>query len=120
MNRRSMIILAGLALAGAGWLMAAEKAVVGTWQVTSDSPGGEEYRWTLTVKQEDGKLSGTLSGSIGQFELQELKAEGETFSCKITVGGDTYSLEGKVSGDKLEGTWKGAGAQGVIKGTKQS
>ncbi len=120
MNRMAMVFLVAVVLAGAGWLVAAEKAVVGTWQVTSDSPGGEEYRWTLTVKQEDGKLSGTLSGSIGQFELQELKAEGETFSCKVTVGGDAYTIEGKVSGDKLEGTWKGGGAQGLIKGTRQS
>jgi hypothetical protein len=77
-------------------------------------------RLTLVVKEEGGKLSGTLTGSIGQFPLIDPKVEGDSFTCKISIDEQTYTVEGKVSGKNFEGAWKGGGAQGVIKGTKES
>jgi len=115
MQRRMMLLVVVAAV-----LLAAGNAVVGTWQVVSDSPGGEQYTWTLVVKDEGGKLSGTLTGGPGQFPLIEPKLEGDTFTCKVTVDEVTYAIQSKITGSKFDGTWKGPGSQGTIKGSKQS
>lgn len=109
-----------LVLIAAVALTAADKPVVGSWQCISDSPDGEQYRWTVTVKEEDGKLSGTISGAPGEFTMVDPRFENGTFTFKIQIEGQTYTVEAKISGDRLEGIWKGAASQGVIKGTKQS
>jgi hypothetical protein len=119
MHRRMALVVVLLALAGAA-LLAADNAAVGTWQLTSDSPGGEQYAWTLVIKGENGKLSGTLSGGPGQFPLLDPKMEGEAFTCKITIDETTYAIQAKISGNKFDGTWKGPASQGMIKGTKQA
>ncbi len=120
MNRWMVVIWIALFLFGAGALLAAEKAIVGTWQLTTESPGGDQMSLTLVVKEEGGKLSGILSGSIGEFPLVNPKMEGDTFTCEVSINEQTYSVQGKVSGKKLEGGWKGGGAEGAIKGTKES
>ncbi len=119
MVRRKMLAVLALLLC-AGWLVAAEKPIVGTWEVTSDSPDGEQMRWTLVVKEEGGKLAGNISGGMGQFALVDPQLVGNTFTFKITVDAQTYAVETKVTGSKLQGSWKGGSAQGVLKGTKQS
>ncbi len=119
MNRAPFAILA-LLFSGLFLLAAADNAIVGTWDLVSDSPDGEQYKWTLTVKEESGKLSGVLTGSPGQFPLADLRMDGNTFTCKVTVEGQTYTVEAKISGTKLDGTWKGSTSQGFLKGSKQT
>jgi len=109
-----------LAVALFVWPLAAQKPAVGIWQCVSDSPDGEQYRWTVTVKEEDGKLSGTISGAPGEYSMVEPRYENGVFSFKVQIEGQLYTVEARISGDKLEGTWKGGSSQGVIKGTKQS
>lgn len=115
-----LLLMLFLILIAAAAVMAADKPVVGSWQCVSDSPDGEQYRWTVTVREEDGKLSGTISGAPGEFTMVDPRFENDTFTFKIQIEGQTYTVEAKISGDKLEGVWKGAASQGVIKGTKQS
>lgn len=100
--------------------LAAAESIVGSWQLLTDSPDGEEYRWTMTVKEAGGELSGTLTGGPGEFPLLEPKFDGERFTCKVRVEQQVYEVQATVSGNKLEGSWKGAGSQGFVKGTRQS
>lgn len=109
-----LILVAALAL------VAAEKAVIGSWQCVSDSPDGEQYSWKVTVKEEGGKLTGTISGAPGEYPMVDPRFENDTFTFKVQIEGQTYTVEAKISGDKLEGVWKGGASQGVIKGTRQS
>lgn len=99
------------------WAMAAANPVVGTWDVVSAN--GEEYTWTLTVKEQAGKLSGNLTGGPGDFPLIDPKLEGHTFTFKININEEAYTVTLKISGNKLEGTWKGPESQGTIKGARQ-
>jgi len=115
MHRRTTLFLGLAALA-----LAAGNAVVGTWQLVSDSPGGEQYTWTMVIKEENGKLSGTLTGGPGQYPLLDPKVEGDTFTCKLTIDEQTYAIQAKISDGKFDGTWKGPTSQGIIKGAKQS
>ena len=114
MHRRMTLLLSLAAV-----LLAVGNALVGTWQLTSDSPGGEQYAWTLVVKEENGKLSGTLTGGPGQYPLLEPKLEGETFTCKVTIDERAYVVQAKISGGKFDGTWKGPASQGTVKGAKK-
>ena len=119
MEQRIRLSLLLLALTCAMAFAAAADSAVGTWQLVSDSPGGEQYTWTLVLKEDGGKLAGTLTGGPGSFPLAEPKLDGETFTCKVTIDEQTYSIQAKISDGKFDGTWKGPGSQGTIKGTKQ-
>ncbi|MEK7409165.1 MAG: hypothetical protein AAB225_29230 [Acidobacteriota bacterium] len=101
-------------------LAAADKPIVGAWKAVTDSPDGEQYTWTVVVKEEDGKLTGTMTGGPGQFPLVDAKLDGDLFTFKVVVEEQTYAIEVKVAGTAIEGTWKGPGSKGFIKGTKQS
>lgn len=107
-------------LAGCAGMMAAEKSVVGTWKCVSDTPDGDEVRWTLTITEQGGKLAGTAAGEPGEFPLIDPKLEGDTLTFRVAVEGETYTIEAKVSGTQLEGSWKGRDGHGFLKGTKQS
>jgi hypothetical protein len=115
-----LLLTLSLILVLAAALAAAEKPVVGSWQCVSDSPDGEQYRWTVTVKETDGKLSGIISGAPGEYPMVDPQFDNGVFTFKVQIEGQTYTIEAKISGDKLDGVWKGATSQGVIKGTKQS
>ncbi|MGC9951467.1 MAG: hypothetical protein ABSF64_34360 [Bryobacteraceae bacterium] len=102
----------------AAW--AADNAVVGTWDVVSTDDAGQPMNWTLTVKDDGGKLSGTLSGDAGELPLVDAKLDGNAFSFKVVVNDTTYTTEGTVSGNKFDGKYKGPEGAGTVKGTKRS
>jgi hypothetical protein len=110
----------GMLLVGAGLAMAADHPAVGTWQVTSKTDSGEEYTWKMIIKNEDGKLTGVLSGEMGDFQLADLKYENDTLSFKVQIEDQSYATEAKIAGNKLDGTFKGTGASGTLTGTRQS
>ena len=41
-----------------------------TWNVIAVSSGGRQYKIELTLKQEDGKWTGTMSSKQGPVKLQ--------------------------------------------------
>lgn len=103
--------------------LAADNPVVGTWKVVSTGPNaGDEFNWTMTIKEQDGKLTGTLVGDMGEFQLTDTKYEDGTLKCKVAIDVNTYTIEAKVEGAKMNGTWKGitTGESGTIKGAKQA
>ena len=106
-----------LVLAMCGLLVAASP-LAGTWQLVSESSAGENNS-TLTVNEEGGSLSGTLRVGGVDCKLVAPKLQGDMFSFTVTVGDYTSNVEMKLSGNKLEGTWKSGGNQGPIRGTKQ-
>ncbi len=109
-----------LAFLVAAALPAADKPVVGTWQCVSDSPDGAQYSWAVVIREEGGKLTGTISGAPGEFLMEDIRFEGGVLTFKVRIEGDIYTIEAKIQGESLEGTWKGPGSQGVIKGNRRS
>lgn len=110
---------AGLLVVLAAVLLAASP-VAGTWKMIATPDSGDESSWTLVVKEEGGKLTGTLSGEMGDYTLSDVKFENDTLSCKVTIDYDEFSVTAKVSGSKLEGTFKGGGMSGKLSATRQS
>jgi hypothetical protein len=118
MTRRLTLLLTILLIAcAAAW--AADSPVVGTWNCTSTDDAGQTSTWTMVVKDDGGKLAGTLSGDPGEFALVDPKLDGNTFSFKVVVNEVSYGVEVTIDGTKLEGKYKGPEANGTLKGTKQ-
>ena len=117
---RTFALLLAMVLSGfaAG---AAENPVAGEWGCTSDDGSGQELTWTLVVKEDGGKLSGSLYGGPGEIPLVDPKLEGNTFTFKIEVNTNcTVEAKLKIEGKKLEGTFGCAEARGSFKGVKRS
>jgi uncharacterized cupredoxin-like copper-binding protein len=91
-----------LAVILAGALTAAGVAA-GAWDCTAMTPDGEALKFTLTIQEEGGRIAGTIADAI----------------FKTDYDGATYTLELKISGDTLEGTYKGDGASGQVKGARK-
>jgi hypothetical protein len=99
---------------------AADNAVVGTWDVVGTDDAGQTANWTLVVKDDGGKLGGTLSGDPGEFALVDAKLDGNSFTFKVIVNEATYTVETTIDGTKFDGKYKGPEAAGALKGTKKT
>ncbi len=117
MTRILVLLLTLVFVAGGVFAVAAANPVVGVWQIVSS--GAEDTNWTLTVREERGKLTGTLAGGVGEFGLVDPKVEGDRFTFKVNVNENTYVVETKISGNRLAGTYKGPDTSGSVKGTRQ-
>jgi hypothetical protein len=116
---RALALLLMLAVVlGCTTARAAENPMTGTWKVVSR--GAEELNWTLTVKEQDGKLSGTLKGDMGEFPLIDPKLDGDSFTFKLSPDETTaISVAGKVSGKSMQGSYKSPTEEGTFTADKQ-
>lgn len=120
MNHGRLFLVLGFVLASAGWVAAAERPIVGRWDCVATMPGGGETKWTLTVQEQDGKLTGTAGSEEGDLPITDPKYENDTFSFKVVIDSDTYEVQVRVTGARFEGSWKGGGQTGSLKGVKKT
>jgi hypothetical protein len=102
--------------------VAADNPVVGKWDCKSTDEAGRSSAWTLVVKEDAGKLSGSLIGVSqpdAQLPLVEPKLDGATFTFKLMINSDSYAVEMKIDGKKFDGKYSGPQASGKFEGTKQ-
>ena len=107
-----------LAVILAGALTAASVAA-GVWDCTAITPDGEALKFTLTIQEEGGRIAGTIGDARGSTKIVDPKLEDSKLIFKTDYDGATYTLELKISGDKLEGTYKGETASGQVKGARK-
>lgn len=81
-------------------------AVDGKWNLTINTPMGTQTP-TLTLKNEGGKLSGSLDGAQGRADIKEGSAEGDNATFKLDINGPAGQIEltfkGAVDGDAIQG-----------------
>lgn len=74
----------------------------------------------MTLKEADGKLTGTLTSPDGEkLPLQELKLAGGDLTCKVSYMDGSYQIRMKVSGDTMEGQWSGGADSGALKAVRK-
>ncbi|MBD0370617.1 MAG: insulinase family protein [Pyrinomonadaceae bacterium] len=87
---------------------AAATNLVGTWAIEISGPGGQSMPATLTINQENGKLTGKVSGQFGEANLSNVNVNGNSFDSVLTLNISGQTVNGRVAGslasDKLEGT----------------
>ncbi len=116
------VIAAGAALVAAGGrgYAADEPAAVGVWDCVSATGDGDEMPFTLTVKEEDGKLTATAGSDQGQIPLTDVEVNGDELSFKASLNDQDYAVKLKVTGDTLAGEWSGGGDSGTVKGKRHA
>ena len=93
--------------------------IVGTWDLTSVDPDGNRVRATLTMKEDGGKLVGSVMVEDRMLSMSDAAMTGDTFTCKVTYEGRVFDVKMKVTGDSVEGAWQSSGDRtGDIKGKR--
>ena len=85
-------------------------SVDGTYKITAETPMGS-MESTLTLKTQDGELSGTMSaGAMGTINFNSGKVEGGSFSFVTTINKFFKNIEisgrGEVDGNRISGEVK--------------
>ena len=82
--------------------------LVGTWAIQITAPNGASMPATLTVNQENGRLTGKVSGQFGEAALNDVTVSGNRFDSNLTLNMSGQTVNGKVTGstasDTMEGT----------------
>jgi hypothetical protein len=92
-------------------------ALIGKWNMTAES-SGDPVKWTLVLKNDDGKLTAFLASDQGQQPAKDFTYANGVLKFKAPYQGNYYDIELKVTGEKLDGTWSGNGSSGKTYGTK--
>jgi len=93
------------------------QALVGKWDMTSETDS-DSVKWTLVLKESDGKLTALLAASEGEVQAKDFTYLNGVLKFKAPYQGEDYDIELKVAKEKLEGTWSGGGSSGKTTGTK--
>lgn len=101
------ILGTGLVLLMTAMAAAAQSAsVVGSWDITIESPQGKRDS-VLVIKQDAGKLTGAMKSPRGERPLDSVKLEGSdiTFVMTANVQGQdmVFTYKGKVEKDSMKG-----------------
>lgn len=109
------ILTVMLSLTVAAWA----DGVVGKWKVTANAPDGNTYNVDLVVKEEGGKLAGTLESERGTMPLQEVAFNSGELTFKLEIGSGPIPFKLKVDGDTMKGTLTTPdGATGAVTGKR--
>ena len=115
---KTTLTRAALIAIAAVCLLAAANSAVGSWDCAAINPDGEALKFTLKVQEEQGQISGAIVTPDGETKLSSMKYENSTLTFKVDYQGAPYTLELKITGDKLAGTYRGDSASGEVKGSR--
>lgn len=94
---------------------AAESPAAGKWNCTNVSETGAESPWTLLVREDAGKLTGSLTDGEAELALSEMKLGDGVLTFRFDLNGKPYAFEGKVESKRLEGKYSGEEAKGKLR-----
>ncbi len=93
--------------------------IVGTWDVSSVDADGNPIRAALTIKEDSGKLVGSVTVEDRLLGMSDAHMSGDTFTCKVTYEDRVFDVKMKVTGDSIEGAWESSGGRkGHIQGKR--
>jgi hypothetical protein len=91
----------------------------GVWDVIATTPQGETMKWTVTIREADGRLTGEASRGETSVPLLDLKADGSSYTCKVKISEGDFEARFTVDGDTMTGRWSGEGESGPLKGKRK-
>jgi len=117
--RLALLLAAIVALAVPCLLAQSDNEVLkGTWNMVSLTPDGDKVPFTLIIKEQDGKLTGSLKIETGEAEAKDFTVTEGVIKFQAPYQGEYYDIELKLVEGKLTGKWYGNGAEGDCSGTK--
>ena len=99
---------------------AAASAVVGTWKVNAKGPDGSEHRLNFEIKEDTGKLAGTLVTEEGAtVPVRDMKLDGGELSFRIEAEGAVWAVKLTVAGNSMKGKYTAeSGESGPFEATR--
>jgi hypothetical protein len=97
---------------------AAESPAVGKWNCMNVPVAGPESPWTLLIREDAKKLTGSLTDGSVEIPLSQIKLDGNAFTFGFQINDKPYAFQGKVDHKTLEGRYSGAEANGTLRCTK--
>ena len=97
---------------------AADITPVGTWDMVAETPNGPMPS-VLLLKKVEGKLKAEVDLAGMKREVSEETLEGDVFKMKVTYDSVLYTIQAKITGGSMEGTWDGGGNSGTLKATRR-
>lgn len=79
--------------------------VTGQWALAAKDPDGNVIKAVLTLKQDGGKLSGTIGVAEGGVPLTDVEFKDNTLTCRLTYHDTPVKLSLKLDGDKMSGVF---------------
>ena len=116
-GRRLFVFWLALALLAVSAHAQDYKSLLGKWSMTSES-SGDPVKWTLILKDTEGKLTASLETGEGEQPAKDLTFTDGVLKFKAPYQDAYYDIELKATADKLDGTWSGGGDSGKTSGTK--
>src|SRR5262245_36988752 len=96
--RTLRLLIAALALL-TGIAFAAD--VTGKWTAQINAPDGNAITVNYDLKQDGGKLTGTVEGPGGVIPIQDGKVDGDKIAFNLTFNEMKVGTEGTVKGDEI-------------------
>jgi hypothetical protein len=93
------------------------KPLLGVWNMTSESDG-DPIKWTLTLKETDGKLVALCATGDGEKPAKNVTFADGVLKFDAPYEDAYYGVTLKPTGSKLDGTWEGDGNSGKTYGFK--
>lgn len=118
-GRLSLWLVALMILAASSLLAQSDsQPLVGTWNLVAITPDGDKVPFALIIKEQDGKLTGTLKFDANEGEAKDFTVAEGVVKFQAPYEGNYYDIELKLVEGKLTGTWHGTDSEGEISGTK--
>lgn len=117
MSERTIGMILLLALLSLGVCLAGNEEVLGTWDC--EAYVDTTYPFKLILQEENGRLTGSVSGGEGSLPIEETKYEAGVLTFKLDyadVGMIDFSA--KVSDGKISGTLENYSFQGQLSCTR--
>jgi hypothetical protein len=76
--------------------------VSGNWKIILQAPNGQTIEGKLVLKAEGDKLTGTLSGPMGEAQIQDGSVSGNTLTFNVVRNETIYRYKGTVSGNAMK------------------
>jgi hypothetical protein len=111
------IVLSAVALLAVA-ASAAEGDALGTWDVVTATPEGPMAS-VLTITRTEGKLKAEVDLGGVKRTVSDEAIEGDVLKLKVDYEGVVYSLQAKIAGATMEGTWEGGGNSGTLTATRR-
>lgn len=117
---RCSLWLAALVILAASSLLAqtGNQPFLGTWNLVATTPDGDKVPFALIIKEQEGKLTGTLKFDANEGEAKDFSVADGVVKFQAPYEGDFYGIELKLVEGKLTGKWHGTDSEGEISGTK--
>jgi len=93
----------------------AESPVAGKWSCTNEPTTGSTGKWTLTIRDDGSKLTGTLTDGEAEIALSEIRFDAGALTFRFYVNAKPYTFDGKASAQNLDGHYSGEEASGALR-----